>query len=97
MHRAFFKTLTSLISTNSEDIGQKFLPDTFDHTLMLYKINDLEKVQVTDEGGRDEEFPECLLQINCMVVIAFLFYLTSQLVTVWTMVTAWSEVKVVIV
>ena len=27
-HRAFFKT-------NNEDIGQKFLPDTYDHTLML--------------------------------------------------------------
>ena len=34
-HMAFFKTLTFFISTNNEDIGQKFLPDTYDHTLML--------------------------------------------------------------
>ena len=25
-------------STNNEHIGQKFLPDTYDHTLMSYKI-----------------------------------------------------------
>ena len=25
-------------STNNENIIQKFLPDTYDHTLMLYKI-----------------------------------------------------------
>ena len=34
-HRAFFKTLTFFISANNEDIVQKFLPDTYDHTLML--------------------------------------------------------------
>ena len=38
-HRAFWKTLTFFISTNNEDIVQKLLPDTYDHTLMLYKIN----------------------------------------------------------
>ena len=32
-HRAFFKTCTFFISTNNEDIGQKFLADTYDHTL----------------------------------------------------------------
>ena len=37
-HWAFFKTLTFFISTNNEDIGQKLIPDTYDHTLMLYKI-----------------------------------------------------------
>ena len=48
-HMAFFKTLTFFISKNNEDIGQKFLPDNYDHTLMLYKINDLEwsKFKVT--------------------------------------------------
>ena len=34
-HRAFFKTLTFVISANNEDIGQKFLRDTYDHTFML--------------------------------------------------------------
>ena len=27
-HKAFFKTFTFFISTNNEDIGQKFFPDT---------------------------------------------------------------------
>ena len=33
-HRAFFKTFTFYISTNNEDIGQKFLPDTCDINVM---------------------------------------------------------------
>ena len=37
-HRVFFKTLTFSISANNEDISQKFLLDTCDHTL-LYLIN----------------------------------------------------------
>ena len=28
---------------NNEDIGQQFLPDPYDHTLILYKINDIER------------------------------------------------------
>ena len=36
-HRAFFKTLTFFISANSEDIVLKFVPDTYDHKLMLQK------------------------------------------------------------
>ena len=35
-HKTFFN------SANNDDIGQKFLPDTYDHTIMLYKYNDLE-------------------------------------------------------
>ena len=48
-HRALFKTLNKIISTTNEDIGQKFLPDTYDRTLMLYEINYLEwsKFKVT--------------------------------------------------
>ena len=42
-HRAFFKTLTIFISANNEDIGQKFLPDTYDHALMVYKMHDLKR------------------------------------------------------
>ena len=35
-HRAFFKDLnTFFISANNEDIVQKFLPDTYDHKVML--------------------------------------------------------------
>ena len=34
---AIFKTFTFFISTNNEDIGQKLLPDTCDHTLMTLK------------------------------------------------------------
>ena len=30
--------LTHFISANNEDIGQKLLPDTYDHILMLYKL-----------------------------------------------------------
>ena len=44
-HRAFFETFTFFISTNNEDIGHTFLPDTDDHTLMLYKINDLKRAK----------------------------------------------------
>ena len=35
-HRAFFKTSAFFISTNNEDIGKKFSPDTYDHTLIVY-------------------------------------------------------------
>ena len=47
-HRAFFKTLTFCISKNNEEIGEKFLPDTYDHTLMLYKINYLKRSKFKD-------------------------------------------------
>ena len=39
MHRTFFK----LIFANNENIGQTFLPCTFDQTLMLYKITYIER------------------------------------------------------
>ena len=42
-HRAFFKILTFSISTNNEDVGQKFLPDTYEHALMFNKNNDIER------------------------------------------------------
>ena len=34
-HRAFFQTLRFFISVNNKVICQKFLPDTYDHILML--------------------------------------------------------------
>ena len=48
-HKAFFKTLKQIICTNYEDNGQKFVLNIYDHTLMLYKNNDIEmsKFKVT--------------------------------------------------
>ena len=44
-HRAF-KKKHFFISTNNEYIGQKFLPNTYSHTLMLYKDERHWKVKV---------------------------------------------------
>ena len=43
-HRAFLKTSKKKnIFANNEDIGQKFLPYTYDHTLMLQKNNGIKR------------------------------------------------------
>ena len=38
-------------STNNEHIGLKFLPDTYDHTLMLYKIMTLKGPSLRSHQG----------------------------------------------
>ena len=42
-HKTFFQNFNISISTNNDDIGQKFLPDTYDHTLMLEQNNDIKR------------------------------------------------------
>ena len=63
----FSKLLTIFISANNEDIGQKFLPETYDHTLMLYKFNDIQmsKFKVTSLVYQGAAISHKLSQIHC--------------------------------